>query len=225
MNKQGLLVEPEFFNPDKYLQSGERTEVTNEIKRISQTVPVGTDGMVVRHLLVLMNKYTQRLQNARDPRKFTRTANEILLSHERTGCCDSSTLFTALARSRGIPAMQIITLSKKWGNRIDQGENIATVGHYFTGCYLKHKSGKADWILIDSDQSVKDIQDVQFYPLDVKNRNMIRDLYAFAYVRDYSDITYKGKKIDSVPNMNEIQLAAYRECDKNDFVEERGEER
>lgn len=218
MKKEGLLIEPQFSNIEEYLQSGERTAITNKINAVSKVINGRTDGMLVRELLVWINQNTRRLHKMDDSRKFRRTASEILQSKERTGCCDSSTLFTALARSKGIPAMQIITLSKEWGKKIDRGKETGTLGHYFTACYLKDISGKSDWVLIDSDRMVQDIRDVRLGKLDRNNRNIERDFYAFAYTKDYSDVVCNGLKISSIEEMRKIQMEAYRMCDKSDFA-------
>lgn len=225
MIKEGLLIEPEFNNISKYLQSGERTKVTDEIKEISEKISGQTDGILIRNMLVWMHQNTSRLHNSNDPRKFKRTATEILKSRERTGCCDSSTLFTVLARSKNIPTMQIITLNKEWGKRIDRGEKIGAQGHYFVACYLRNTVGQYDWILIDSDRNVQDIQDVRLNQLNKENRNIDRNYYAFAYVRDYSDIICNGIKIDSIEDMAKIQLATYKQCNIKDLSYEEEMER
>lgn len=217
MIKDGLLIEPEFYNISKYLQSGGRTKITDEIKKVSEKISGQNDGMLIRNLLLWMHQNTLRLKNGSDTRKFKRTANEILESGERTGCCDSSTLFTALARSKNIPTIQIITLNKDWGKSIDRGEKIGTQGHYFVACYLRDNNGKYDWILIDSDRYVQDIRDVRLSRLNKENRNIDENYYAFAYVRDYSDVVCNGLKIDSIENMAKIQIAAYRQCNIKDF--------
>lgn len=225
MIKEGLLIEPEFNNISNYLQAGERTKVTDEIKEISKKINGKTEGIVIRNILVWMHQNTSRLQNGRDTRKFKRTATEILKSKERTGCCDSSTLFTALARSQNIPTMQIITLNKEWGKKIDRGEKIGILGHYFVACYLRNTIGQYDWILIDSDRNVQDIRDVRLSRLNKENRNIDRNYYAFAYVRDYSDVICNGIKIDSIENMAKIQITAYKQCDINDLSYEEEIER
>ena len=212
MKKEGLLIEPEFDNINKYLESGTRTQITDVLKKLSEQIHGNTDGMLVRNILVWIHENTIRLHDGSDPRKFKRTASEILLSGERTGCCDSSTLFAALARSKGIPTMQIITLSKKWGTAIDNGIKLPTSGHYFVASYLTDVVGNSKWILIDSDRTVRDTREVNFVGLDLQNRN-IGDLYAFAYVKDY----YDDLHIDSIKSINDIQLKAYRMCDRSDF--------
>ena len=226
MNEKGLLAFPEFDNVTKYLKSGERTEVTEYIRNAVEQVQGNTDGLLVRNLLVWMNQHTERIHDSRDRRKFTRSAEEILLSGERTGCCDSSTLFTALARSKNIPAMQIISLGKDWVNKLDRGEEAKTESHYFTACYIQDVSGDREWVLIDSDRRLLDARDVYMTRLKLEDRNLDRKFYAVAYTRDYSDIVVDGMKIDSIENMRKILYKAYLECDRGDFKsKELGEER
>lgn len=224
MKKEGLLTIPDFSNVEKYLQAGKRTEITDRIRAVADLINGQTDGILIRNILLWINQNTERLQNGRDTRKFKRTADEILQSGERTGCCDSSTLFTVLARCKGIPTMQIITVNKEAGKKIEREGGVITSGHYFTACYLADINGNSNWVLIDSDQPVQDIRDVRFDKLDLNNRNIRRGFYALAYVNDYSNVEYKGMRIDSIDNMNRIQTEAYKNCDKSDFSsrEERG---
>ena len=214
MIRDNLLVAPELNNVDKYLKSGTRTEITDKISKIGKTLKGETDGLTVRKILVWINEHTSRLHDGSDNRKFKRSATEILQSTERTGCCDSCTLFTALTRSAGIPTMQIITLSKKWGRNIDEGRKTGTVGHFFAGVYLKDIHGKFTWTIVDSDRYVTNIRDVRFAPLNVMDVN-IGDLYPFAYVTDYFD----DLEIDSIEKMADVQLAAYKNCNKKDVYE------
>ena len=212
MKTEGLLVKPEFCNITKYLEGGTRTEITEIIKEKANKLKGKTDGITVRKILVWMNKYTSRLHDGRDSRKFKRNATEILLSRERTGCCDSCTLFTALARCAGIPTMQVLSLSKKWGKDINEKVKLETSGHFFAEVYLQDIYGKYSWVLVDPDKYVADIGDVKFDSLRIEDRN-IGDLYTFAYVNDY----YDDLGIDSIRNMTKVQLEAYKQCNKRDF--------
>ena len=215
MNKKGLLVEPDFFNIKKYLQAGSKTEISNYLYSVSKNINGSTDGNLARNILVWMNKNTKRLHIPDDSRKFKRNATEILKSRERTGCCDSSTLFSALARCKGIPTMQIITFNKSWVKQINSNN---TVGHFFVACYLKDKFGKFDWILIDSDQPAYDILDIHLYHFDKEDRNILSNFYAIAYVKNYRDLVYNKIRIDSTNNMAKIQRIAFLNCDKNDIL-------
>lgn len=225
MNNKGLIESPDFNKPEKYLESGDRTKVTEKIREAVKNINGNTEGMLVRNLLVWMNQNTKRLHNGNDQRKFRRTAEEILVSGERTGCCDSSTLFTALARSKNIPAMQVITLNKEWGRKIDNGERTGTEGHYFTACYLQNISGEREWVLIDSDRIISDPRDVKMLKMKLEDRNVDRGYYAFAYTRDYGDIQLEGIRIDSILNMAKVQNMAYQECDKEDIFKKQELER
>ena len=217
LKKEGLLVEPQFDNLALYLEEGEVTSIGDYIERVSATINGHTDGMVLRNILLWIHNNTKRINDLGDKRKFTRTAEEILISGERTGCCDSSTLFTALARAKGLPTMQIITLSKSWGDRVDKGESCGVQGHYFNGCHLGDINGNSNWYILDPDREVKDVRDVMFMELDTNNRNIGQSFYAFAYVRDYRDVKLNGLCIDSHQNMGAIQLEAYKQSDRNDF--------
>lgn len=219
MNEKGLIEKPEFNNLSKYLSSGKRTEITGDIQKVADGIQGDTEGIILRKILLWINQNTSRINNGRDERKFKRSADEILKSGERTGCTDSSTLFVAIARAKGIPTMQIITFDKSWGEMIEKGENIGTDGHFYVGCFIKDVNGEGRWVLIDSDKPIKDIRDLDIKKLRLDSRNISRNRYAFAYTRDYSDIEINGLKIDSISSMAKVQKVAYNMCDKEDFKE------
>lgn len=218
MDNSGLLVSPEFGNPKKYLEAGEMTQLNDSITKLAQSVRstsnAQTTGQIVRKLLVLMNEKTRRLNDSKDTRKFKRTAAEILESGERTGCCDSSTLFVALARAAGIPAMQVITLNTNEAKESEANNSLIHSGHFFTACYLTDISGNSTWNIIDSNRDVYYPEDVRFLKLNTNDRNITNRYYAFAYANDFREIGIDGLKIDSIPNMAEIQKIAYDRTNK-----------
>lgn len=222
MIKEGLLVEPNIDNTDYYLDSGTRTPIpisefsSDEINTLKKNL---TDGQIVRKIIYWMQQKTERLTNGSDKRKFKRSSKEILESGERTGCCDSCTLFTSLAREFGIPTMQIITLRKDWGKNTDEGLEPETAGHYFAAVYLKDNKGKDSWYLIDPDRNVSAPDKVEFRPLSISDRHIGKEYYSFAYVKDY----YDDLGIDSIAKMADIQLSAYKICDKNDIFDDKKE--
>ena len=208
MKNEGLIKEPEFDNKSKYLQFGNRTDCSKEIIEIAQSINEPIDGLTVRKILLWINQNTVRIHDEKDERKFKRSSTEILESRERTGCCDSSTLFTSIARCKGIPTMQIVTINK------DTGRD----GHFYVASYLKDTEKIGRWILIDTDVPIKDIRDVRLGTLDLDDRNISKRRYAYAYTEDYSNIELDGIRIDSIQNMNKLQNSVWGLLDKEDFI-------
>lgn len=208
MKNEGLIKEPEFDNKSKYLQFGNRTDCSKEIIEIAQSINEPTDGLTVRKILLWINQNTVRIHDEKDERKFKRSSTEILESRERTGCCDSSTLFTSIARCKGIPTMQIVTINR------DTGRD----GHFYVASYLKDTEKIGRWILIDTDVPIKDIRDVSLGTLDLDDRNISKRRYAYAYTEDYSNIELDGIRIDSIQNMNKLQNSVWGLLDKEDFI-------
>ena len=208
MKNEGLIKEPEFDNKNKYLQFGNRTDCSKEIIEIAQSINEPTDGLTVRKILLWINQNTVRIHDEKDERKFKRSSTEILESRERTGCCDSSTLFTSIARCKGIPTMQIVTINK------DTGRD----GHFYVASYLKDTEKIGRWILIDTDAPIKDIRDVRLVTLDLNDRNISKRRYAYAYTEDYNNIELDGIRIDSIQNMNKLQNSVWGLLDKEDFI-------
>ena len=215
MNEKGLIEKPVFENLGHYLTSGPRTEVTPIIKSLSSRVEGTSEEEVAKDLLIKMNKATKRLKNvAGDERKFKRSAEEILISGERTGCCDSSTLYTALCRSRGIPALQVITIFVP--EALEKPERFTT-GHFYTACFIKDSKENGEWKVVDSDKCQITEDEIEFHKLYPNNRNITKRYYAIAYSRDYSETGIDGIKIDSIHNMLEVQRRAFAECERDDF--------
>lgn len=217
MDKNGLLVEPEFDNINKYLQSGDMTVITNNIKSIADKINGNTQGIILRKIILWIQQNTIRLNSPQDDRKFKRPASEILLSGKRTGCCDSATLFTALAREKKIPTMQIITFSRRWGEQYEKRTVKGTEGHFFVASYITDINGNSNWVILNPDKYISDLREVKIEHLNKEDRNISNNYYAFAYVNDYRDVNLQGIKIDSIQNMRRIQEEAYRKCNKEDF--------
>ena len=216
MNEKGLLVSPKFDTPSEYLRQGKMTEFDMDILRFASKIKSKeNDKNTIIELINLMNKETKRLKDTRDQRKFKRTASEILVSGERTGCCDSATLFTAMARSQGIPTMQIITMQEKAALEALENGSAVCGGHFWVGCYAKNNAGENEWMLFDSDS-----EHPHRMKWDLEDRN-IRDFYAFAYVNDYRDVELVRDdklgilKIDSIDSMNRIQTEVAKKCYKD----------
>ena len=70
MKEEGLLEKPDFENVNRYLKSGDRTEVTEEIKKCAEKIDGQTDGMIIRNIMLWINENTTRIYNGSDTRKF-----------------------------------------------------------------------------------------------------------------------------------------------------------
>lgn len=187
-----------------FLSSGDKTFVGRNVKAMASCIHDGPSRDKIREIMYLMNQRVPLVTNSSTEEKFNRTAEDILqgdLRH-RNGCCDSSTLFVALCRAKGIPAMQVITLDL---DSVEKKHNFST-GHFFSACFIVEEG---DWVWLDSNRRSKSIDDVTFHPFD-RNMDRIDERYLiFAKVRDYSDFELDGLRIDSIPNMIRIHQKVY----------------
>ena len=214
MNDERSLLggKPEFNNLKKYLESGKMTNhLELNIQKIAQKISGETTEEIVRNIVIYMNKNILMNRLNEDIKKFKRTASQIVEDGYRNGCSDSSTLFTAIARAKGIPTMQIVSFDK---------EKVKD-GHFFAGVFSKEDNS---WYLIDPDKdSAKSVSDVEYEKLDLENRNLLRGRYAYAYVNDFREIELNNMKIDSKENIAKIQRDVYKLCDKKYINFERDE--
>ena len=214
MNDERSLLggKPEFNNLKKYLESGKMTNhLELNIQKIAQKISGETTEEIVRNIVIYMNKNILMNRLNEDIKKFKRTASQIVEDGYRNGCSDSSTLFTAIARAKGIPTMQIISFDK---------EKVKD-GHFFAGVFSKEDNS---WYLIDPDKdSAKSVSDVEYEKLDLEDRNLLRGRYAYAYVNDFREIELNNMKIDSKENIAKIQRDVYKLCDKKYINFERNE--
>ena len=190
-----LGTKPEFNNLVRYLKSG---KMTNHLEINVQEVAKKIIGIntedIAKEIVIYINKNLPMIRNDKYNMKFNRTASQIIEEKVRHGCCDSSTLFVAIARTLGIPAMQIISFDKVQAKELECTNKRITDGHFFAGVFSK--------------------EDVDYEILDLNNRNLKARFYAFAYVVDFSEVEINNKKIDSITNMGDIQRDVYEICDK-----------
>lgn len=219
MINNGLLQEPKFDNPEYYLTSGPRTEVTPKIKQVAMRAEGETDEELAINLLKLMNEvtpYTSKYLEV-DPKDFKKSAEEILDEGSRTGSFDSATLYTALLRARGIPAMQIITFNVPAAIKDPQWFRT---GYFFVACFLKDKKGNSSWQIIKPHVDNWDIawNKIGFEPFDLDDRNINNHEYAYAYTRDYSEVNYKGRYINSKQRIFDISRLCFGYSKKQDMT-------
>jgi len=216
MNKEGLFSAPRFNDIEYYLGEGELTKQSEFIKYVGRQIEGNTDGKKVRNLMVWINENIPRVSE-RDEDKFRKSADTIIRRKKRTGCSDSAIVFSAIARSMGIPTIQIISYDKNWAKALESGEPPKSVdGHFFCAVFVKEQNGSSRWMLVDTDQKANKPEEVSIIGFNKDNRNMPQGRYAFAYVIDHSEIEVDGIKIDSVEHMGYIQEKSAKEVRKSE---------
>ena len=219
MINNGLFSAPRFDDPEYYLASGPRTEVTPAIRELAENAKGDTDKELALDMLKVMNKATpyHSLYLQYDNRQFKKSADEILKDGQRNWFFDSATLYTALLRARGIPAMQILTFSVKPAVN-DPLEFMS--GYIFVAAHLKDEQGNASWQVTEPhvDDYTIAWNRIGFRPFDLEDRNIDDQEYAFAYARDYADFDYKRRRITSKQMMVDLSRLAFGWSNKRDMT-------
>lgn len=223
MEKAGLLVEPEFDNPELYLQEGVLTKQTELIRSIANRFKGTNQEEALRNLLIFLNYEVEVKRGVNDPKKFNKTAEQILVSRQRTGCSDSAILFATIARAMGIPSMLVVTFDKGWREKIVKGiDPEVTEGHFFVASKITEGKNAGNWVLIDTHNNSRNSKFLKFEKLDLENRNIPwkkdKSMYAFAYVRDIRDIRLNGRTVDNSSNMRYVQVRAALSANGKDIV-------
>ena len=168
-----------------------------------------------------MNKTTQRESNSRDPKKFNKSAEEILKDKLRTGCSDSAVLYSTVARALGIPTMQIQSLDIDWAKKVKNNEEIdGLYGHFYCASYLETMPGKFKWYLIDTDMPQRRVMDENYNPLmefNINDRNIDKNRYAYAYTIDSKEIEIDGQKMDSIERNGRVMFKVIEEANFKDM--------
>ena len=219
MINNGLLQMPKFDDPEYYLTSGPRTKITPEVQELANKAQGRNDKEIALDLLRVMNEttpYSSKYLEI-DPRDFKKSADEILREGTRTGCFDSATLYTTLLRARGIPAMQIITFNVP---EAVKDRYWFRTGYFFVAAFLKDEEGKGSWQITKPHVGNYSfaLNRVNFRPFNLDDRNIDDEEYAYAYTRDYSEVDYKGRFINSKQRIFDLSRIAYGWSKKQDMT-------
>lgn len=222
MEKAGLIVEPNWDEPEKYLSQGELTKLTDKVKKEIENIDSNAiDEEKVINIMRWMNKTTQRESNSRDPKKFNKSAEEILEAKLRTGCSDSAVLYSTVARALGIPTMQIQSLDIDWAKKVKNNEEIdGLYGHFYCASYLETMPGKFKWYLIDTDMPQRRVMDENYNPLmefNINDRNIDKNRYAYAYTIDSKEIEIDRQKMDSIERNGRVMFKVIEEANFKDM--------
>ena len=217
MEKKGLLEEPRFDEPGYYLTSGPRTEVTESLWALAQKAQGNTDEELAMNMIDVMNDEVDfsRLVPEGEFGKYQKTAEYILKEKMRTSVVDSATLYTALLRARGIPAMQIMTMCVPDAVRDPE---LFWYGYMYVAAFLRDEEGKGKWKFVDPNIGKMKHSWSHFYDFDPEDRNFENAEYAFAYTRDYGELDYMGRKFTSERMYRELQRLFFRKCNKYDMA-------
>lgn len=125
-------------NMSEYLHSGEQTVITEQIKKIGETIEGAFEDKVMQ-----IFSYLKKLKYQPANKGFVirrRTADQIISDGYVTGCTDEALVFIALARAAGIPSKYIETIDMEWMN--SGGERMG--GHIYAGVF-----DSGDWRIAD----------------------------------------------------------------------------
>lgn len=201
-----------------YLESGKKTNIGPNVMKLAELVHGNNTREIINsimHIIITQIPFDDSTSekkkfNSHDSKKFKRSAEEIICDKYRNGCCDSSTLFVALCRAKGIPSAQIITVNI---NAIEERNNFGE-GHFFSAYYNKERN---HWVVIDTHKKQRDLDNNNICH-NLHKQELLPDMrfldnkfYIFACVRDYSEFCINGIRIDSIHNMNLIHRYIYRE--------------
>lgn len=122
--------EPKINEVEKYLQSGEQTQITPDVLEIASTFQ-GTTLEKAQQIIQRISQLEGHKFNYNIFRK--RTGSQIIKDGYDTGCTDSALAFITLARASGIPTKYIETINEKW---LEEG-GTSIAGHIYSQVYDK----------------------------------------------------------------------------------------
>jgi len=112
---------------DKWLEDGEQTKITPEIKKISEEISSNLENDCDLEYIFETLRWIKNNFELNDENKFEkngkkgvfrrRTSIEIIEDGFLTGCTDFTLVYIPLARARGIPTKYLELVSKRWINK------------------------------------------------------------------------------------------------------------
>jgi hypothetical protein len=141
--EQSLLIESNkessgISEIEKYLQSGEQTQFTTEVRKITLTF----EGDMTERVSQIFN-WMDSLDLKKSDKVFRkRTADLIVEDGYITGCTDAGLVFVALARASGIPTKYVETIDKIW---LKEGGS-SVQGHIYAEVYNEEDKS---WTWVD----------------------------------------------------------------------------
>ena len=127
----------------KWLQEGEQTRITPEIRKLAKKLKGSNDLETVFNILKWIKKNLKFVKSWKWRKKYlrTRTVQEIIKSSKSSGCGDKALVFATLVKANGIPAKIVETIDKDW---LSAKIPRFISGHTFVDVYLNKK-----WQVVD----------------------------------------------------------------------------
>jgi len=101
---------------NKWLQEGQQTKITREIKKLAKELKGSNDLETVFNILKWIKKNLKFVKSWKWRKKYLRkrTAEEIIKSGKSSGCGDKALVFVVLVRANNIPAKIVEAIDKDW---------------------------------------------------------------------------------------------------------------
>lgn len=200
-----LKVEHGSKSLDRWLRSGEQSEITPEIQELAKKLEAEDPWVTLRRINRWVLTHNKQVKRSRAWRKSVfrkRTAAELLESGEMTGCGDFAVLLAALFRAAGFPTVYVGSLKKDWvRNWVNGNRSGSFMGHSFLEVYVN-----GEWILVDSTEGY------YWKGYDPKNPNLPRGYYAYGKGVDPWDLGIK-----SLPVLLQSMKNIAKKIDPDDF--------
>ena len=132
-------------NVEKFLESGEQTQITPEIQKIADQIE-GEGVVFIFNLLEWVHKnIAMKRSNFPNGLEFNdlfcqRTATQIIGDGYGAGCTDFALAFIPIARAKGIPTKYVECINKSYF----PGDLQRVAGHVFAECFIQGKWRTAD---------------------------------------------------------------------------------
>lgn len=125
-----------------YLQKGQQTSITPQIKEISQTLQGENLDYVSNALIWLHKNINKAIPDDIEKNDVfrKRTADQIISDKYFSGCTDYALVFIVLCRAKGLETKYVEAIKTSW---LEEGGN-SIQGHIFAECLIGDR-----WIQID----------------------------------------------------------------------------
>lgn len=127
-----------------FLQSGNQTQITPKIQKISDRLE-GTAFNYTANVLLWIEQNIKTQRNHPDKGKLlrTRTADQIISDGFATGCTDIALVFIVLTRAKGLPTKYVEAIKESW---LQRGSENSLEGHVFAEVEIDD-----NWYQVDPD--------------------------------------------------------------------------